>query len=67
MKDYEAHIINEKVSNINKYKTSYCREMINLDFYFISTDHALNSLEAETRMRPCPECKKKIIELLNTK
>lgn len=66
MKDYEAHVTDTRTGNTKKGKHAYCGVRISMEWTFIDAEHMLNVIKNKGRMLPCPECKKKIIELLNT-
>lgn len=65
MQDFEKHIINERQSNLNGYKTAYCGASVSMDFAFLNAEHVLNTIEDEGRLKPCPKCKETILKLLN--
>ncbi len=66
MKEFEKHVINQKQSNIEDRKVSYCgKPLSETEWYFQGADHVLGSIQSASRLLPCPECKAEILNLLN--
>ena len=45
-------------------KTSWCGEKLSIDWVFKNIDHAVYSVQQGSRQVPCPDCLKKIYEVL---
>lgn len=64
LKEYEKHVKDERTSNIEGRELTFCGQAID-DWFFTGPSHLVAARQCKDRLLPCPECKKKIIELLN--
>lgn len=60
-----ARILDERTSNLNQTKVSFCGESIGNEFHYTGADHAVADRQANGRLLPCRKCTKIIIQLLN--
>lgn len=61
MEEYQAHI--RRTTN---YKESYCgKKLQSIEWAFTDPTHAIAAIDSGSRLQICPDCKKKLIEILN--
>lgn len=63
MEEYRKHVLDERTSNIEKIKKSFCGEYIQ-DFAFTGTDHVVSNNQSKGRLLPCEKCRDKIVSIL---
>jgi len=63
MKEYEKHIISEGVFIQSSRVFSHCGKEINDIWSFQNVEHALLSIEDESRVVPCKKCIKEILKI----
>ena len=67
--DYEKHVVDVRATNSderNGVNIAFCGKDVGVfEWAFVDADHLVHSNFKEDRLVACPECKKKIIEILN--
>lgn len=64
LKEYEAHVYDERNSNEKKKLISFCGEMLQ-DWYFTGPSHVVYNSMAQGRKIPCSKCKHIILTYIN--
>ena len=67
MKHYYKHILDNKTTEKDGVKTSFCGERLDLDFHFIDVEHAVRNRQNRGLLLPCKKCVSKIIKELKNK
>lgn len=63
LKEYEAHVYDERTSNEQGTVISFCGEQLQ-GWYFTGPSHVIYNSMAQGRILPCSVCKSKILEYL---
>ena len=64
LKEYEAHVKDERTSNLAGNSVSYCGEWLGPEFHFLDATHAICAKQSGSTVLPCPACVKIMAEIL---
>ena len=63
LKEYEAHVVDERTSQSTEAAVSFCGEKIQ-GWAFTGPSHMVYNAMAQGRILSCPDCKSKILDYL---
>lgn len=66
MNEYISHIKDVRTSFMQRKSISFCGKSIEQEFHFEHANHAIVERQSKGRLLPCPDCRKIIIDLLNS-
>ena len=64
LEKYEAHVKDERTSNLAGNSVSYCGASLGQEFHFLDATHAICAKQSGSTTLPCPACVKKMVEIL---